>query len=179
MFNLMSVTSTKKVVKDDSLTVAKVSPLGSNYYRKGDITGTAKIEFCFSLATQMMKAQGCDFVPIEAVLLIADEFQLDLSTAKASARKRVKAHCNHDTLDIATIDDLTVTLYAKGDVQINSDDAFTAKGNLKKDVVEIEKELFNQLIPSEHCIEQLNNVIYDFPVFDFTMKEESIYLQAI
>ena len=178
MFNLMSVKSTKKVVKDDSLTVAKVSPLGSNYYRKGDLTGTSKIEFCFSIAVRIMQQQDCDFVPVELVLAIADEFSLDLSTEKVTAKKRVMKHCNHDTLDIASIQDVTCTLYVQNDVQISTEAAFTQKNELRKDVTEVDKDFFNQLVPSLHCLEQLENVVYDFPIFDFTMKADSMFIAA-
>jgi len=176
---MSTIKSEKKVSNDSSLVVRKVSPIGSNYFRRGDLTGTSSIEFCFSIATLLMQEQSCEFVPVDVVLAIADEFSLDLSTEKKTAKQRVIAHCNHSELNIATIEDVVHTLYIKDDIEITIDKAFTVSGNLKKGVIEVEKPFYNSLIPSMFFKENIDNILYDFPDFDFALSKDSLFLETV
>ena len=155
MFNLYEVSEKQETVNTDSVSsaiVRKVSPLGSNYTRKGVITNTSAIEFALCIAHYMMQVQGVEVVPVEVILSIGKELDLPLSTAKKSARKRIKEHVEALSLAVPMSERLVhteITTQGKGKAkkEVKVETPFTLKGYL------LTTDTFNVV----------ENVIYDFP----------------
>lgn len=85
----------KKEQAQKGTELVKVDPQGANYFTKGALNATAKINFVFAVALTLMKSQGAEVVPLEILYSVADELGIDCSTQKKSSSVRIREHLSH------------------------------------------------------------------------------------